>query len=50
MTPQETVRLSIEYRGVLLHEMIAMEIGLNLYLMEYFCKDLDKQIDFQNLK
>jgi len=49
MTPQEMVRLSIEYRGVLLHEMIGMETGINIYLMEYFCKDVNKQVDFQNL-
>lgn len=49
MTPEEYVKLSIEYRGILLHEIVGMEVGLNLYLMEYFCANRDKEIDFQNL-
>ncbi|MFD2864237.1 hypothetical protein [Mucilaginibacter antarcticus] len=49
MAPEDYVKLSIEYRGLILHEIIQLEIGINLYLMEFFCRDIDREIDFQNM-
>src|ERR1700759_3743476 len=50
MTPDEIIRLSINYRGLLLHEITQMETGLNVYLMEFFCGvNINRQIDMQNL-
>ncbi|WP_428328222.1 hypothetical protein [Mucilaginibacter sp.] len=49
MPPEENVKLSIEYRGTLLHEIINLETGLNIFLMEFFCRDVNREVDFHKL-
>jgi len=46
---QNLIDRSIYYRGMILHDSIIIEKGIENYIMVFFCNDIERQLDLLHL-